>query len=338
MLRAGGLNPSSRAKLTTGQVPGKELWKGLADGDAADSAVQGVQIDGHRTEHHLVASATAVAPAVVAADHLAGRVAAAVAPVVRGAMAVLSLCPVVADCGRFRRQIGNGAVEPAALAAPRPLLPDSPDADFAQNLLLGCFPVVAAGRGAALHTHGLLHHIGLGTERAVNLGYQMPLGCLLLLLALTPEELLESEGVPNRLGHPHLVLSVALVLIHAVVDALVVLLGALLGERLAAVLAPRDAEVEEVSRDDVVVAAEILEQLALRELVVAAPVLAGHERHVLDRSVGPRRSGGLGSGLADHFFSFRCEGSVVPGAGFEPAYLFGPGILSPLRLPFRHPG
>ena len=29
---------------------------------------------------------------------------------------------------------------------------------------------------------------------------------------------------------------------------------------------------------------------------------------------------------------------TVPGAGFEPARPCGPGILSPLRLPFRHPG
>ena len=28
----------------------------------------------------------------------------------------------------------------------------------------------------------------------------------------------------------------------------------------------------------------------------------------------------------------------VPGAGLEPARPEGPGILSPLRLPFRHPG
>lgn len=30
--------------------------------------------------------------------------------------------------------------------------------------------------------------------------------------------------------------------------------------------------------------------------------------------------------------------SVVPEAGLEPARPFGQGILSPLRLPFRHPG
>ena len=29
---------------------------------------------------------------------------------------------------------------------------------------------------------------------------------------------------------------------------------------------------------------------------------------------------------------------MVPGAGFEPARGFPQGILSPLRLPFRHPG
>jgi hypothetical protein len=29
---------------------------------------------------------------------------------------------------------------------------------------------------------------------------------------------------------------------------------------------------------------------------------------------------------------------LVPGAGIEPARPFGQGILSPLRLPFRHPG
>lgn len=29
---------------------------------------------------------------------------------------------------------------------------------------------------------------------------------------------------------------------------------------------------------------------------------------------------------------------MVPGAGIEPARPFGQGILSPLRLPFRHPG
>ncbi len=28
----------------------------------------------------------------------------------------------------------------------------------------------------------------------------------------------------------------------------------------------------------------------------------------------------------------------VPGAGIEPAWDFSRGILSPLRLPFRHPG
>ena len=31
-------------------------------------------------------------------------------------------------------------------------------------------------------------------------------------------------------------------------------------------------------------------------------------------------------------------GKVVPGAGLEPARPCGQGILSPLRLPFRHPG
>jgi hypothetical protein len=29
---------------------------------------------------------------------------------------------------------------------------------------------------------------------------------------------------------------------------------------------------------------------------------------------------------------------MVPGAGIEPARPSGQGILSPLRLPFRHPG
>jgi hypothetical protein len=29
---------------------------------------------------------------------------------------------------------------------------------------------------------------------------------------------------------------------------------------------------------------------------------------------------------------------VVPGEGIEPTRPFGQGILSPLRLPFRHPG
>gem|GEM_PF-4312927 len=28
----------------------------------------------------------------------------------------------------------------------------------------------------------------------------------------------------------------------------------------------------------------------------------------------------------------------IPGAGLEPARPFGQGILSPMRLPFRHPG
>ena len=30
--------------------------------------------------------------------------------------------------------------------------------------------------------------------------------------------------------------------------------------------------------------------------------------------------------------------SIVPGAGLEPARPYGQRILSPLRLPFRHPG
>ncbi len=34
----------------------------------------------------------------------------------------------------------------------------------------------------------------------------------------------------------------------------------------------------------------------------------------------------------------KCGQRVVPGAGLEPARPFGQGILSPLRLPFRHPG
>jgi hypothetical protein len=29
---------------------------------------------------------------------------------------------------------------------------------------------------------------------------------------------------------------------------------------------------------------------------------------------------------------------MVPGAGLEPARPYGQGILSPKRLPFRHPG
>ena len=32
------------------------------------------------------------------------------------------------------------------------------------------------------------------------------------------------------------------------------------------------------------------------------------------------------------------ERSMVPGAGLEPARPYGQGILSPKRLPFRHPG
>ncbi len=28
----------------------------------------------------------------------------------------------------------------------------------------------------------------------------------------------------------------------------------------------------------------------------------------------------------------------MPGVGFEPTWVNTPGILSPLRLPFRHPG
>ena len=35
------------------------------------------------------------------------------------------------------------------------------------------------------------------------------------------------------------------------------------------------------------------------------------------------------------WFSFY---GMVPGAGLEPAWTFVPWILSPLRLPFRHPG